>query len=183
MERCLEQVAAEGKRCYSILPLWQCRSYHSFQTPFSAPWRVLGWWTSDWSLPLLLLDKVWVKRRESTRQLLGRKGLDGQGQEPAMLLPQWMKAAMPWVPGLGTEWCFIHQTLLLGAWLGKPCIRGSSKLSQLASASGQGHPSSASRCIQIPSQKANTNPPQPHGPLTLPPAKIKQQNPWKKKSK
>lgn len=51
-----------------------CPSHHSSLTPFPAPWSVLGWCTNDWSLPLLLLDKVWVKR--IYKAALSRKGLE-----------------------------------------------------------------------------------------------------------
>lgn len=119
-------------------------SHHSFsQTPFSAPWSVLGWCTNDWSLPLLLFDKVWVKRRESTRQFFGRKGLTaGEENRPSSLLSGWRQQC-PGCQAWALEPCFINQTVLC-CWergLGRQASWGSSKpslswLQPQASASG-----------------------------------------------
>lgn len=146
-------------------------SHHSFsQTPFSAPWSVLGWCTNDRSLPLLLFDKVWVKRRESTRQFLGRKGLDSWGGEPCFPLSE-RRQQCPGCQAWALESCFIHQTVLC-CWergLGRQALQGSSKpslswLQPQASASG---PSLTSQQVHTDSftktkQKTSLAPWSPH---------------------
>lgn len=116
------------------------------------------------------------EKRRIYKAVLRQRGWMARDKKEPCSCPSGWRQQCPGCQPQALEWCFILQTLLLGAWLGKPRSHASQGSSQLslswlqpqASASGQDHPSSASRCIQIPSQTPNKKSPKPHGPLNPP---------------